>query len=91
MKTRPIPAIIMLIAGFIACVFGIIQHLEMEMFLKTVLISMIVFLIIGQGVRIVLDRNIGKMADKKEEAGETETASDAEMDVEKESDGEKEE
>ncbi len=92
MKTRPIPAIIMLIAGFIACLLGIFQHLDMEMFVKTVLFSMIVFLVIGQGVRIILERNMGKMADKKEpEQGGTETISDGESDTENESEEEKEE
>lgn len=92
MKTKPIPAIIMLIAGFIACVFGICQNLEMEMFIKTVLVSMVVFLVIGQIVRIILDRNIEKMADKTEETEQEEEAiSDEEMEkIEEESDGDEE-
>lgn len=95
MKTKPIPAIIMLIAGFVACVIGICQHMDMELFLKTVLITMIVFLVLGQIVRIILDRNIEKMADPKEEETEEteeteENTSDDETEEKEESDGEEE-
>ena len=92
MKTKPIPAIIMLIAGFVACVIGICQHMDMELFLKTVLITMIVFFVLGQIVRIILDRNIEKMADPKEEETEEteENTSDDETEEKEESDGEEE-
>ncbi|MGN0350448.1 MAG: hypothetical protein ACI4ES_02270 [Roseburia sp.] len=91
MKTKPIPAIIMLIAGFVACVIGICQHMDMELFLKTVLITMLVFLVLGQVVRIILDRNIEKMADPKEETEEENTSDDETEELKKEeSDGEEE-
>lgn len=66
MKTRPIPAIIMLTAGFITCIFGIINHLEIMEFVRSVLISMVVFFLIGAIVRFVVDRCMEKMADKEE-------------------------
>ena len=78
MKTKPIPVIIMLTAGFVACVLGIIQHMDMETFVRVVLITMVVFLLLGQIARIVLERNIQKMADKTEEPEETEEISDEE-------------
>ena len=66
MNTKPIPAIVMLLAGFIACIFGIKNHLEIMNFIWTVLIAMVVFFIIGSVVRFVADRWMEKMADKEE-------------------------
>lgn len=93
MKTKPIPAIFMLLAGFIACVFGIYQNYEMERFLKTVLTSMVVFLIIGQIGRIILDINMKKMAQKSaHDEHEGEAISDSiKKKSQEESDGDEEE
>ena len=93
MKTRPIPVIIMLTAGFVACIVGIIQRMDMEIFVKTVLVAMVIFLLLGQVVRIILERNIQKMADIVEEPEDSEENSDEEPEAgkAKESDGDERE
>ncbi len=93
MKARPIPVIIMLTAGFVACVVGIIQQMDMEIFVKTVLVTMVIFLLLGQVVRIILERNIQKMADIVEEPEDSEENMDEEPEdgKTKESDGDERE
>jgi flagellar biosynthesis/type III secretory pathway M-ring protein FliF/YscJ len=55
MKTNTIPAIIMLAAGCVASVTGIMSGLDTADFLKTLLIVLVVFYIIGCIVKLVLD------------------------------------
>ena len=37
MKTKGIPAVVMLLAGFVTCIIGIVQHMETDVFIKTLL------------------------------------------------------
>ena len=88
MKTKSVPAIVMLSAGFVACVAGICAHMEVADFMKMLLIVLIVFYLLGGVVKIVLDRNFAGMNDEETtdgtlsqevedpEAEETETASE---------------
>ena len=81
MKTKSVPAIVMLSAGFVACVAGICAHMEVADVL-------IVFYLLGGVVKIVLDRNFAGMNDEETtdgtlsqeeedpEAEENETASE---------------
>ena len=76
MKTKSVPAIVMLSAGFVACVAGICAHMEVADFMKMLV------------VKIVLDRNFAGMNDEETtdgtlsqeeedpEAEENETASE---------------
>lgn len=57
MKTKQIPAIIMLVAGFITCVISIFQRLEADRFLKLLLLVLICFYILGGIVKLVIDKN----------------------------------
>lgn len=41
MKTKPIPAIVMLTAGFITCIVAIFQKMELLAFTKTLLLVLI--------------------------------------------------
>ena len=85
MKTKSVPAIVMLSAGFVACVAGICAHMEVADFMKMLLIVLIVFYLLGGVVKIVLDRNFAGMNDEDgtlpqeeedPEAEENETASE---------------
>ena len=85
MKTKSVPAIVMLSAGFVACVAGICAHMEVADFMKMLLIVLIVFYLLGGVVKIVLDRNFAGMNDEEttdgtlpqeEEDPEAETASE---------------
>lgn len=72
MKTKPIPAIVMLIAGFVTCIISIYTHMELKVFTKTLLTVLIVFYILGTVIKIVLDRNFKEMKEEnvEEEAEE---------------------
>ncbi len=61
MKTKPIPAIIMLIAGFITCLYGLLYHVDLFHFTKNLLIVLVVFYILGSVVKLILDINFNKM------------------------------
>lgn len=70
MKTKSVPAVIMLIAGFIACVAGMIAHMEVAGFMKMLLVVLILFYILGCIVKIVLDKNFAEMQDEETTDGE---------------------
>lgn len=76
MKTKTIPAIIMLTAGFIACIAGIIGHMEVVEFTKMLFIVLIVFYILGSIVKVIIDSNFKEM--QEEETTEGEDASEEE-------------
>lgn len=61
MKTKPIPAIIMLVAGVIACAAGIIGQMELLDFTKMLLIVLVVFYIFGCVAKLIIDRNFKEM------------------------------
>jgi large-conductance mechanosensitive channel len=67
MKTNHIPAIVMLSAGFIVCIFNIRKSVSLFEFTRQLLIVLVVFLIIGGVVKFILDKAMTAMADKTEE------------------------
>ena len=60
MKTKSIPAMIMLLAGFVACIAGIRAHMDLAGFMKMLLIVLVVFYFLGSVVKIVLDKNFAE-------------------------------
>lgn len=70
MKTKSIPAIIMLLAGLVACIGGIAAHMEVSDFMKMLLIVLIVFYVLGSVVKVILDRNFAEMLDEETTDGE---------------------
>ncbi len=82
MKTKTIPAIIMLLAGFITCLAGISAHMEVTDFMKVLFIVLIIFYIFGCIVKVIVDKNFATMQEEEttdgEETGEHEMARDAE-------------
>ena len=65
MKTKGIPAVVMLLAGFVTCIIGIVQHMETDVFIKTLLAVLIIFYVLGCIVKLVLDKNFKEMDDLK--------------------------
>ncbi len=61
MKTKGIPAVVMLLAGFVTCIIGIVQHMETDVFIKTLLAVLIIFYLLGCIVKLVLDKNFKEM------------------------------
>lgn len=63
MNTKPIPAIIMLIAGFVTCIIGIVQHDDFGVFVKKLFLILIAFYLLGCIVKLVLDKGFLVMDD----------------------------
>ena len=55
MNTRKIPALIMLIAGSIACIMMYLNHYDLRDMLIVLILVLVVFLIIGLIVKAILD------------------------------------
>lgn len=56
LKTKPIPAIIMLLGGCIVTVNVFLQQLEFKQSLIMILVGLLMCLIIGEAVKLLLDR-----------------------------------
>jgi len=78
MKTNYVPAIVMLLAGGVYCLFGIYYQIPLMDFCVQLLIVLIIFWIIGGIVRMVLDRFMGEIEDKNKEEAEEEAEEDEE-------------
>ena len=63
MNTKPIPAIIMLTAGFVTCIVGIVQHFSFGTYVKTLFLVLIGFYLLGCVVKLVLDKGFRVMDD----------------------------
>lgn len=97
MKTKGIPAIVMLAAGGVYCLLGILYQIPLMEFMVQLLIVLLVFWILGGIVRILLDKFMGEIEDKakteeeeaeendaEEESEESEATSEQQEDLEEE-------
>ncbi len=75
LKTKPVPALIALFSTFIAAVYTFLQGIKGRDWLLIVLLTLVVFLVIGDVVKLLLDR-IEIVVEKEEE--ETEAPGDEE-------------
>ena len=71
MKTKPIPAIVMLVAGLLVCIAGMAGHMETGRFVKMLLVVLIVFYIIGGIVKLLIDKNFKDMEEETTDGEET--------------------
>ncbi len=55
MNTKPVPIIITLAAAFISCVISIMQHVEFGVFVSRLLITVVIFLVMGTIIKMILD------------------------------------
>ena len=83
MKTKDIPAMVMLLAGGVYCLIGIRYQIPLMDFSVQLLIVLLVFWMIGGIVRIVLDKFMGEIEDKTK-AEETEDAEEKDAEGESE-------
>lgn len=88
MKTKSIPAIIMLTAGCIACIVGITGYMETEQFMKMLFVVLIVFYFLGCIVKIILDKNFQEMKEETTEGKESTEEGSTEEDSGEKSDEE---
>ena len=75
MKTNGIPAIVMLLAGFVDCLIAIRTHMTLGNFTRQLFLVLLIFSVIGCTVKLILDRNMKAMEEVKtvkEELGEKE-------------------
>lgn len=70
MKTKTIPALIMLLAGAIASVAGIASRMEIVSFTKMLFIVLIVFYILGCIVKVILDKYFTETQEEETTEGE---------------------
>ena len=86
MKTKGIPAMVMLAAGGVYCLLGILYQIPLMDFMIQLLIVLLVFWMLGGVVRILLDRFMGEIEDKaKEEEAEEKDAEGESEEFENES------
>ncbi|MBQ8519010.1 MAG: hypothetical protein IJ455_05380 [Agathobacter sp.] len=78
MKTKDIPAIVMLLAGGVYCLLGILYQIPLMDFLVQLLIVLLLFWIIGGIIRMILDKFMGEIEDKAKEEEEEAEEKDAE-------------
>ena len=78
MNTKDVPAIVMLLAGGVYCLFGILYQIPLMEFLVHLLIILLIFWIFGGIVKMVLDRFMGEIEVKKEEEESENSEDDSE-------------
>lgn len=78
MKTNYVPAIVMLSAGCVYCLFGILYQIPLWNFTIQLLTVLIIFWIIGGIIRMVLDKYMGEIEEKSEEESEEESEENGE-------------
>lgn len=78
MKTKQIPAVVMLLAGLILCIVGYIKQLELGEFLQLLLTGMIIFYIIGEIAKAVLDPFFREDEKNEEEESQDEDSEETE-------------
>ena len=78
MKTKEIPAVVMLIAGGVYCLLGIFCKIPLMDFLVQLLVVLLVFWILGGIVRMVLDHFIGEIEEEAQEEEEEAEEKDVE-------------
>lgn len=76
MNTKAIPVIIMLIGGCVSCAASLIRGVSMHSMLFALIITLIIFYILGHIIRIVINKFFGNIlnpeTEKSEEAPQTE-------------------
>lgn len=80
MKTKYIPALVMLLAGLIDCLYTMFSGLSLLDFTKRLLIVLIVFYIIGVVIKIVIDMNFKNMDDANKTIEPEETTAEEQLD-----------
>ena len=76
MKTKGIPAVVLLLPGLVTCIIGIVQHMETDVFIKTLLAVLIIFYVLGCIVKLVRDKNFKEMDEPEENQEESRRRAD---------------
>lgn len=73
MNTKPLPAVLALIAGFITCIMSFVQHVDTFIFAKRFVIVCVVFFAIGIVLKVILDKSIKMPEDIKDQTVDVQT------------------
>ena len=76
MKSKFLPSLIMLLAGFICSIVSIEQKTDLMTFTTRLLAVLVLFYIIGAIIRVVFDKAFMAMDDKKEAASEADAGTE---------------
>lgn len=79
MKTRYIPAIVCLSAGFITCMLGISGEWGLFVFMKRLLLVLVCFYVLGGIVAYILQKNFAEMKEDAAESADKEETQDGEQ------------
>ena len=82
MKTRHIPAFIMLLAGAISCIASVVRQDSLDQMIKTLIIVLVCFGVFGIIIRKVMDKTINDVFAKKEDETPSESEEVEELDSE---------
>lgn len=87
MNTKPIPAVLALIAGFVTCIMSFVQGVDVVVFAKRFVFVCLIFYVIGIVICVVINMNFKEMAkDDEQEESPTEDESENEDEDEDEQD-----
>ena len=78
MKTNYVPAIVMLLAGAVYCLCGLMSETSLLDFTVQLLIVLLVFYVLGGIIRIVLDKFMGEVGIKEQEKSVEEASKEEE-------------
>ncbi|MGN1158241.1 MAG: hypothetical protein ACI4TK_18880 [Agathobacter sp.] len=78
MKTNYVPAIVMLLAGAVYCLCGLMSETSLLDFTVQLLIVLLVFYVLGGIIRIVLDKFMGEVGVKEQEKSVEEASKEEE-------------
>ena len=67
MKFKPVPIMITLAAAFISCLVSILQRVDFSVFVFRLLITVVIFLVLGTIIKIVLENAFKIMEEDSEE------------------------
>lgn len=84
LKTKPVPAIVMLLAGLIASISTYVQRIPTKDSLIIILVVLIVFLILGNIIKMLLDKIEIVIPVEEEEVSEEEQEAEEPENIEKE-------
>ena len=77
LKTKPVPAIIMLLGGSVSAVYTYMQGRELKDALIIIFVTLLVFLILGEIIKFLLDKIEIVVPVEEKEDGDIETDEDS--------------
>lgn len=74
MKSKFLPPLVMLLAGFVCSILSLQQRVDLMTFTTRLLSVLVIFYVIGGAMKLVLDKALNVMADKDTNENESEKA-----------------